>query len=109
MENISWEAEAQYRNYRAKSKPIFYKDKWNLENLRKLGLNESQIKAVQYVIDKGKITNREYLDLNQEIGRITAPRDLAELKEKGVLIMTGTGKREIQYILNASRKMQKMQ
>lgn len=30
------------------------------QNLRKMGLNERQIKAVKYVKEKGKITNSEY-------------------------------------------------
>jgi len=30
------------------------------ENLRKMGLNERQIKAVMYVKEKGRITNKEY-------------------------------------------------
>ena len=38
----------------------FYKDKWNEENLGKLGLNERQMKALLYVKEKGKITNTEY-------------------------------------------------
>jgi len=32
--------------------------------LRKLGLNERQIKAVVYVKQKGKITNKEYQQIN---------------------------------------------
>ena len=36
----------------------FYKDKWNEENLKKLGLNERQIKAVMYVKENEKITNK---------------------------------------------------
>lgn len=31
---------------------IFYRDKWNAENLEKRGLNERQIKAVMYVKDR---------------------------------------------------------
>ena len=38
----------------------FYKDKWNEENLKKLGLNDRQIKAVMYVEEKREITNQEY-------------------------------------------------
>jgi len=42
----------------------FYKDIYNEENLRKMGLNERQIKAVMYVKEKGKITNKDYIKLS---------------------------------------------
>ncbi|WP_051292686.1 DeoR family transcriptional regulator [Olivibacter sitiensis] len=54
-----------------------------VEQLTKLGLNERQLKAVDYVKEKGKITNREYQELF-EVARITATRDLTELVEKAV-------------------------
>ena len=85
----------------------FYKDKWNEENLKKLGLNERQIKAVFYVKEEGKITNKNYKELIQDISRITATRDLTNLVEKGILKMVGIGKRQVHYILNDSKKMQK--
>ena len=42
----------------------FRKDIYTEEYLRNLGLNERQIRAVIYVKEKGKITNREYKELN---------------------------------------------
>ena len=39
---------------------IFYKDIYNEEYLRKLGLNERQIKAIFYTKKKGRITNADY-------------------------------------------------
>ncbi len=84
----------------------FYKDKWNEENLRKLGLNERQVKAVLYIREKGKITNKDYKELIKNISRITATRDLANLVEKRVLKMVGIGKRQVHYTLNDSKMMQ---
>ena len=59
----------------------FYKDIYTEENLRKMGLNERQIKAVMYVKEKGKITNKEYQELNK-ISKATATRELKEIEEK---------------------------
>lgn len=42
---------------------VFYKDIYNEEILRKMGLNKRQIKAIKYIREKGKITNREYREL----------------------------------------------
>ncbi|EMQ95190.1 ATP-dependent DNA helicase [Xanthomarina gelatinilytica] len=61
-----------------------YKDTLSEEQLKKLGLSERQIKAVLYVKENGKITNKEYLELN-DVSRITATRDLQDLVEKSVL------------------------
>jgi len=85
----------------------FHKDKWNEENLKKFELNGRQIKAVMYVKEKGKITNKDYKELIKDISRITATRDLTNLVEKGILKMVGIGKRQVHYILNDSKKMQK--
>ncbi|HEV7348235.1 ATP-binding protein [Telluribacter sp.] len=60
-----------------------YKDHLNEEQLKKLGLNERQIKAVQFVKENQKITNAEFQRLF-DVGRSTATRDLKELVEKGV-------------------------
>jgi ATP-dependent DNA helicase RecG len=70
----------------------FYKDIYTEENLRKMGLNERQIKSVIYVKEKGKITNKEYQELNKTTKK-TASRDLSDLVEKGILEQIGeTGK-----------------
>lgn len=78
-------------------KVIFYKDKFTAEYLEKLGFNERQIKAVMYVKEKGKITNKEYrglTGLSDEGARI----DVNELVEKGVLLLKGRG-RNVHYVL----------
>jgi len=85
----------------------FYKDKLNEENLKKLGLNARQIKAVMYVKVNGKITNKNYKEFREDISRITATRDLTKLVEKGIFKMVGIGKRQVHYILNDSKMMQR--
>ena len=66
-----------------------YKDKYTSDYLSKLGLNERQIKAVLFVKEKGRITNKEYQEL-VEVARITATRDLKELVEKEIFKSSGT-------------------
>ena len=67
-------------------KPVYYynmsgffvelkKDIYNDEYLRGLNLNERQIKAVLYVKEKGKISNKEYQELNT-ISKRTATNEL---------------------------------
>ncbi len=75
----------------------FYQDKWNEENLKKLGINERQIKAVMYMKGKGKITNKEYRELtglSDEGARI----DLIELSKRNLIQPIGKG-RSAHYIL----------
>jgi len=60
-----------------------FKDKYSAEQLIKLGLNERQIKAVEYVKEKGKITNKEYQETN-DIGKTTATQELTDLVEKEI-------------------------
>lgn len=81
---------------------IFYKDKWNEEILKKLGLNERQMKAVMYVKENGKITNNEY----QRFGlkKRQATDDLKELEEKGVLEKIGKTGRGTYYILRGAKR-----
>ena len=68
-----------------------FKDNLTEEQLLKLGLNERQIKAVQYVKERRKITNKEYQEIN-DISNRTATNELKELVEKfGLLGMSGAG------------------
>lgn len=76
---------------------IFRKDVYTEEYLMGLGLNERQIKAVMYVKEKGKITNREYREL-AELSDEGARIDLKMLVEKGVLQIMGKG-RSARYVL----------
>lgn len=67
-----------------------------------LDLNERQMKAVEYVKIKGKITNAEYRRLTEVIDR-TALRDLNGLCKKGVLKRIGATGRGAEYILTRQK------
>lgn len=57
---------------------VFRKDLLNVEDLQEKGLNPRQIKAVMYVKEKGRITNKVYQEINK-VSRQTATKDLKEL------------------------------
>ena len=76
----------------------FYKDKWNEENLKKLDLNERQIKAVIYIREKGKITNQEYQAICETSNR-TATRDLTKLVSLKIFQQIGTTGKGTKYVL----------
>ena len=80
----------------------FRKDIYTEEYLRKLGLNERQIKAVMYVKEKGKITNREYRKMFSITDR-TALNDLLGLCKKGILERVGKTGRSTEYILKPEK------
>jgi ATP-dependent DNA helicase RecG len=54
-------------------------------------LNERQQRAVTYVREHGKITNREYRQLTN-ISDEAARKDLAEMRERGILQVFGKGR-----------------
>jgi len=62
-----------------------FKDNLTEEQLTKLGLNDRQLKAVNFVKEKGKITNKEYQEINN-CSRNTASNDLADLVQKKILV-----------------------
>jgi len=80
----------------------FYKDVYTEENLKKMGLNERQIKAVMYVKEQGKITNKEYREIFTMTDR-TALRDLTDICEKGVFQKVGKTGRKIEYIITRQK------
>lgn len=71
-----------------------FKNNLTTEQLTKLGLNDRQLKAVEYVKEKGKITNTDIQELFG-VSKATATRDLTELVEKFELFekvgQTGVG------------------
>ncbi|MGB9677664.1 MAG: hypothetical protein ACPLZ9_03510 [Candidatus Ratteibacteria bacterium] len=77
---------------------VFYKDIYTEENLRKMGLNERQIKAVMYVKQRGKITNKEYQEINN-VSRQMATIDLKGLVDKGIFGVVGKAGRGVAYEL----------
>jgi len=73
-------------------KVVFYKDKFTEENLRKLGINERQIKAVMYVKEKNSINLSSFKTIVSEVSEKTLYRDLQELVNKGILKELGEKK-----------------
>lgn len=67
----------------------FYQDKWNGENLKKLGISERQIKAVMYVKEKKSINLSSFKTI---VSEKTLYRDLQELVNKGILKELGEKK-----------------
>ena len=80
----------------------FFKDIYTEENLRKMALNERQIKAVKYVKEKGKITNKEYKELT-DASKPTATIDLRALVEKKIFKKIGVTGRGTEYVLIKQR------
>jgi ATP-dependent DNA helicase RecG len=65
-----------------------FKDRFSAEQLQQLGLNERQIKAVLYVIEKGEITTSVYTKL-YAVAERTARNDLNELSDKQIFKRIG--------------------
>ena len=61
------------------------------EQLARLNLNTRQINAVEYVKKNGRITNKEYKELNKTSDR-TALRDLEKLTDLQILVKEGDKK-----------------
>ena len=55
-------------------------------------LNERQVKAIQYLKQYGRITNREYRDLCPDVSAETLRLDLADLVDKGAVLKIGDKK-----------------
>ena len=66
----------------------FFKDGLTEEKLAKLPLNERQRKAIQYLKERSRITNKDYQQLNQ-CSRNTASNDLKELIKLGLVLQAG--------------------
>ena len=89
--------EPEFKEFGGGFSVTFYKDIYNEEHLRKLGLNERQIKAVLYVKEKGKITNREYRELNG-LSDEGARLDILKMLQLGIFEQKGKG-RAVYYVL----------
>ena len=64
---------------------------------RQAGLNERQEQALAYLVEKGRITNREYQRLCPDVSPETIRRDLVDLVRKDLLLKIGE-KRATYYI-----------
>ena len=78
------------------------KDYYTEEKLKEMGLNDRQIKAVMYVKEKGKITNKEYQELNF-VSNKTAYLELSDIIKKNVFAVEGSG-RTVAYNLKVMKK-----
>ena len=83
----------------------FYKDIYTEENLKKMELNERQIKAVMYTKEKGRIANREYQELCNTSGR-TATRDLTDLVSREIFGQVGVTGKGTNYTLKTPQRRQ---
>lgn len=61
-------------------------------------LNERQLKAVEFVKEKGRITNKDYQNLNN-ISREMATIDLRKLVQMGIFVSSGAKGAGAFYIL----------
>lgn len=68
------------------------------ERYRNLPLNERQNAALQFLHKNGRITNREYHELYEDVSDETIRRDLADLVDAGLVIKMGD-RRGTYYIL----------
>lgn len=73
----------QMQGIQEKGKKIIKSDNF-LYDLKKLGLNERQLKGIKYIIQNGKITPSEYRKINDCIHR-TAQRDLEDLAKRKII------------------------
>jgi ATP-dependent DNA helicase RecG len=75
----------------------FLKDPYTPDRLRRMGLNERQVKAVRYVQEHGCITNRQYRQITG-VSDEGARLDLKQLVELGIFQLQGKG-RSTAYVL----------
>ncbi len=63
-----------------------------------LGLNERQEKALQFLTERGRITNRDLQELYPDVSSETVRRDLADLVDRNLLLKIGD-KKATYYII----------
>lgn len=78
------------------------KDSISQEELRKLDLNDRQVRAVMYVKEKGRITNKEYRGLFDITDRM-ALIDLSDICAKNIFERIGKTGRNIEYVLSRNK------
>lgn len=61
-------------------------------------MNERQARAIQYIQQSGRITNRDYRELCPDVSTETLRLDLADMVDKGVLLKVGD-KKGTYYVL----------
>lgn len=81
----------------------FYKNYLSKENLKKIGLNERQINAVQYLLLNDSISNEKYQEINK-VSKRTTTRDFKTLIEKNIIKKLGKTGKGTEYILIGATK-----
>ncbi len=71
---------------------VFWKDIYNEQHLRKMGLNERQIKAVSFAKAHGNITISDFSRIIRDVSEKTLYRDLQDLVKRGILKAEGEKK-----------------
>ncbi len=61
-------------------------------------MSERQLRAIQFIQESGRITNRDYRDLCPDVSAETLRLDLADMVDKGVLLKVGD-KKGTYYVL----------
>jgi len=107
---VEWMREAglpepEYKEEMGGFSVYFYRDIYTEENMRKMGLNERQIKAVMYTKEKGRITNKEYRKICSTSER-TATRDLADLVSQEIFEQIGITGKGTSYTLKTPQSRQ---
>jgi len=85
---------------------IFRKDVFSAEYLNRMGLNARQIQAVEYIREKGKITNSEFQVL-ASIKKRQATIDLKDLEQRQIISRVGKTGKGTHYVLKGAPKGQK--
>lgn len=77
---------------------VYFRKKFDIESLiRGKDLNDRQIKAVEFVLENGSISNREYQELNS-VSPATSKRELKELVSLNIFTMSGMGRATVYRI-----------
>ncbi len=90
--------EPAFRSEKGRFELVFYQDPYSEERLRNMGLNDRQVKAVLWVKEHGRSTNREYRELS-EVSAEAARQDLTVLVARSILQRKGNG-RSTSYVLS---------
>lgn len=95
--------EPEYKEEMGGFSVYFYKDIYTEENLKRMGLNERQVKAVMYVKEEGKITNKKYQEICG-LRKRQSTDDLKGLEDKEILERFGTTGKGTYYILKGRQR-----
>jgi ATP-dependent DNA helicase RecG len=83
-----------------------WRDIYSKGYIARFNFNERQEKAIQYVKERGSISNNEYCNLLR-VSRKTATNDLVDLVNKNIFESVGTGRRNLRYALRLRKNYAK--